>query len=215
MRLAWIIACLLACGEQQPDDRLFDAGLPPVDPNDPLIGTWEGIDASGALDGTRVVFEASGYYETRRTSITRGFWTRVDTGTIRMCSRSCQQIHDLATRIEGTDMVFEGVRSVAGTWHFSNDSTCTQSPSPPQNGPAISWPTHSSMDVHDDGTVTGSEESCLRSVYGTPPRANPCDGTWVPTQLGIALSTMCTTERSTYFRLSDEIAPVGYRRTAP
>ncbi len=174
-----------------------------IDPDDPLIGTWNGENSEGmpvsrgysfGADGTIAILDGGAAHD--------GMWKRIDPDTIRLCGRPCLYPYDSKVRIEAGRMIVDATIAVAGTWSWRGSGGCGQ------HGTTVG--TSSSFELRAGGSVGGYQQFCNGNPGG--PSTTFCTGTWADKPLGLTVSTNCTPPLQDFVRVGDGIAGVAYQR---
>lgn len=193
----------------------------PIDPDDPLIGTWLNATSTGQYQwpGGRVrwTFGADGSYETVTPRVTpgaitsdleAGTWDRGVDRTIRLCpshSQSCDALAELTVLIEGGRLLINGRSIMNGEWYCEGEGACQSNGSYHD----VSW----MVTMHADGTAAQRIHVCDLMI-GIP-TTYQLTGTWttMPTFLEATFSdprfrpVRCP-------RIGDTAAGVEYSRSS-
>ncbi len=192
-----MIVGLIASGCSDADGFVYP------DPNDPLLGEWQPIDSDEQATGGNVArFRSDGSYQFGSCA---GRWSRIDVETIHLENAPCDlPERDSLVRIEADYMLIDGLAGMS-MWSWAGTGGCTQHGGTVTTG----W----SVRFDPDGGVRGMIGGCNGTPGGT---WSPCSGTWSLKPFGLNVIATCESYLwDDYFRLSDAIAPVGYRRISP
>lgn len=193
----------------------------PIDPSDPLLGTWASANVTGQTrfgEGRfRWTFGEDGTYQRIQPRVAptevvdeveAGVWDRIDDATIRRCVSPCDLRDgrvpaESAIRLEGDRMLIDGPLAMSGAWACDGAGACMA------HGAyhATSW----QVMLHADGTAEGTVYTCS-NVTGML-ETLPCHGAWTeaPALLEVTFSEpWCSPLRCP--RIGDMAAGFEYRR---